>query len=422
MARIETRVLHFRIEPGQQGQYLTLPFSMPENVEQFELAYRYPKNPNNVVDLALVNAQGIQVGASGSNKKDIFISEIDATPGYTPSVLQAGEWQIMAGAYKVGNEGILVEYTLHFVFKEPRWLIGDTHSHTNASDGILNAQALAEHAHNQGFDYLIITNHNISLSPEDTPKVPGLTVIPGYELTLYGGHANFLGVREPIDEPFFCNDVEGVVARFKKAREKSAIIVINHPNHEYLPFTFDLQSLPFDLIEIWNGPMRPANLAALGMWQKMLAAGKRIPAIAGSDYHQDRLGLVLGVPSTLVYAQSAAPRDILNALRHGRSYMVFQRESARLEMHYAGAGLGESTSWQADQNLEITIQGVKAGDQIKLIGADFVYEFPAVEADGDFEGFFAPQQPGFLRLELWQGLFGVLPPMPVLISNPIWMD
>jgi len=25
-------------------------------------------------------------------------------------------------------------------------------------------------------------------------------------------------------------------------------------------------------------------------------------------------------------------------------------------------------------------------------------------------------------LELWQGLFGVLPPMPVLISNPIWMD
>ncbi len=159
MAKTETRTLNFRIEPDQKGLYLTLPFEMPENVERFELSYRYPKNARNVVDLGLIDPRGEQVGASGSNKLSVFVSETDATPGYIPTSLDAGTWQIMVGAYKVGAEAIDLEYTLRFVFKQGRWLIGgDTHCHTNASDGILSRQAIAEHARNQGLDYLIITD------------------------------------------------------------------------------------------------------------------------------------------------------------------------------------------------------------------------------------------------------------------------
>lgn len=422
MAKTETRTLNFRIEPDQKGLYLTLPFEMPENVERFELSYRYPKNAQNVVDLGLIDPRGEQVGASGSNKLSVFVSETDATPGYIPTSLDAGTWQIMVGAYKVGAEAIDLEYTLRFVFKQGRWLIGDTHCHTNASDGILSRQAIAEHARNQGLDYLIITDHNMPLSPEDTPKVPGLTVIPGMELTLYGGHANFLGSHKPYDGPFFSNDLAGIIAHYESARERGAIVVINHPMNEDLPFTFDLQALPFDLIEIWNGPMRPSNLKAIALWQKMLESGRKIPAIAGSDYHRDELGLGLGVPATIVYAQSASPSDILAALHAGRSYFVYQQKSARLEMHYGNAGIGDSQAWEPEQKLEIKITGVKAGDVVKLIGSDFTYEFPPVETKGDFEAFFTPQKPGFVRLELWQSLYGILPPMPILISNPIWMD
>jgi len=422
MTRSETRVLHFRLEPEQKGLYLTLPFEMPENVECFELSYRYPKNATNVVDLGLIDARGEQVGASGSNKSEVFVSETDATPGYVPTSLDAGKWQIMIGAYKVGAEGIDLEYTLRFVFKQGRWLIGDNHSHTNASDGILSRQALAEHARNQGLDYLIITDHNMPLSPENTPKVPGLTVIPGVELTLYGGHANFLGSRKPFDGPFFSNDLAGIKAHFESARERGATIVINHPMHEDLPFTFDMQALPFDLIEVWNGPMRSSNLKTIALWQKMLESGRKIPAIAGSDYHRDELGLGLGVPSTIVYAQSSSPSDILSALHAGKSYFVYQQKSARLEMRYGDAGIGDCQAWEPGMRLAIKMTKLKAGDRVKLIGSDFTHEYPLVEANGDFEAFFTPQKPGFVRLELWQSLYGLLPPMPVLVSNPIWID
>ncbi len=244
------------------------------------------------------------------------------------------------------------------------------------------------------------------------------------ELTLYGGHANFLGSHKPYDGPFFSNDLAGIIAHYESARERGAIVVINHPPmNEDLPFTFDLLALPFDLIEIWNGPpMRPSNLKAIALWQKMLESGRKIPAIAGSDYHRDELGLGLGVPATIVYAQSASPSDILAALHAGRSYFVYQQKSARLEMHYGNAGIGDSQAWEPEQKLEIKMTGVKAGDVVKLIGADFTHEFLPVETKGVFEAFFTPQKPGFVRLELWQSLYGILPPMPILISNPIWMD
>lgn len=422
MPRSETLQLHFHIEASQQGQYLTLPFSMPENVERFELTYHYPKSKTNVVDLGLVGPDGAQVGASGSDKTFFFVSEVDATPGYTPSPLKPGEWQILAGAYKVVPSGIDIQYDLRFIFKEPRWLIGDTHAHTHASDGLLSHQVLAEQAKGLGMDYLIITDHNQFLRPEDSPKVPGLTVIPGVEWTHYQGHANFLGLHKPYDQPFFTNDLEGVKQRFESAHERGALISINHPADESLPFKFDFHQLPFDLIEIWNGPMRPSNLMAIDLWQKLLESGRKVPAIAGSDYHRNDLGNALGVPSTIVYAQSNSASDILAALRAGRSYMVYQAKSPRLEMHYGEAGLGDSTPWQKDMPVSVKLQDAKIGDLIKLIGTHGVYEFPIVSTEGEFEGFFAPPEPGFLRLELWRSLFGVLPAMPVLISNPIWMD
>ncbi len=422
MPRSETLQLHFHVEASQQGQYLTLPFNMPENVERFELTYRYSKSKTNVVDLGLVNPEGAQVGASGSDKTSFFVSEVDATPGYTPCVLTPGEWRILAGAYKIPPEGLDINYELRFIFKEPRWLIGDTHTHSHVSDGLLSRQGLAELAKGQGFDYLIITDHNQFLRPEDMPKVPGLTVIPGVEWTHYQGHANMLGLHQPYDQPFFTNDVAGVKDRFQTAHDRGAVISINHPADEDLPFIFDINQLPFDLIEVWNGPMRPSNMMAVGLWQKLLESGRKVSAIAGSDYHRNELGTSLGVPATFVYAQSPSAKDILKALRAGHAYLVYQPNAPRLDMTYGKAGLGDSTPWQKDLPVSVRIKGVQPGDLIKLISKGNGHEFPPVTAEGEFEGFFTPQAPGFVRLELWRSLYGVLPSMPILISNPIWMD
>ena len=37
------QTLTFTISPEQQGQYLTVPFSMPEGIAEFRLSYCYPR-------------------------------------------------------------------------------------------------------------------------------------------------------------------------------------------------------------------------------------------------------------------------------------------------------------------------------------------------------------------------------------------
>ena len=173
---------------------------------------------------------------------------------------------------------------------------------------MLTVEELARRALRHGLDFLAITDHNQMVSADSLPQIPGITLIPGIEWTHYHGHANFLGVDKPYDEPFFTNTLEEVQARFNTARSRGALITINHPFDEGCGFQFNLDALPFDCLEIWNGPMRESNLRAVGLWQSMLVAGKKVPICGGSDYHRDQLFLFPGGPTTCVYAMSPARR------------------------------------------------------------------------------------------------------------------
>src|SRR5512143_2705485 len=102
--------------------YLTIPFSMPPDTESIKLTYRYERHHEgeadqsgfisrreiNIIDLGLIAPNGIQVGASGSDKTSIQVSETRATSGYRPFPLMPGEWKILLGAYKVAAEGVTV--------------------------------------------------------------------------------------------------------------------------------------------------------------------------------------------------------------------------------------------------------------------------------------------------------------------------
>ena len=132
--------LQIFIEPGQAGSYFTLPFPMPPDTERLHLTYHYERHRENesrgesgsffsrreinIIDLGLVAPDGSQVGASGSDKTEIWISETQATPGYNAARLAAGEWQILVGAYKVAPEGVHVTYKLEFIPKHLRLLKG----------------------------------------------------------------------------------------------------------------------------------------------------------------------------------------------------------------------------------------------------------------------------------------------------------
>ncbi|MGI6615478.1 MAG: PHP domain-containing protein [Dethiobacteria bacterium] len=210
--------LNLFIEPGREGTYFTLPFTMPPDVESMSLRYRYDRHLEsqidvecgtfiarreaNIIDLGLVSPGGVQVGASGSDKLEIYIGESEATPGYRPVPLTPGRWEIIVGAYKIDPAGVNVTYEVIFTFKKLRLLKGDLHTHTVASDGLFTPAELARRARVNGLDFLAITDHNQMSTGESLPRMKGLTLIPGIEWTHYRGHANFLGVDRPYDEPF----------------------------------------------------------------------------------------------------------------------------------------------------------------------------------------------------------------------------
>jgi len=362
------------------------------------------------------------VGASGSDNRTIQVSETYATPGYRPCHLVPGEWQILLGAYKVAPQGVSVTYELSFTPKSLRLFKGDLHVHTLASDGVLSVEELAQHARRHGLDFLAITDHNQMVSADSLPRQPGLTLIPGIEWTHYQGHANFLGADRPYDEPFFTNSLEEVQRRFQSARSRGAFISINHPFEEICPFQFDITSLAFDCLEIWNGPMRESNLRAVGFWHSLLMSGKKVPICGGSDYHRDHLFIMLGGPTTCVYAVSASPADILSGLRQGHVYITFAPNGPALEMTAGEALPGDSVPFSKVKEIQITISGLLGGDVLQVVTAQGTTPLLNAKTDGRFQGKFTMESPGFVRIEILRGFIPGLPLLPALISNPIYFD
>jgi hypothetical protein len=426
------------IEHNRQGTYFTLPFTMPENTEVFSLSYAYTRHQEtqvpleqgnftarkeiNIVDLGLIDPDGIQVGASGSDKLSISISETSATPGYHPCRLKPGEWQIIVGAYKVAEQGVDVLYELTFLPKYRRLFKGDLHAHTYGSDGVLALGELAQHAARNGLDYMAITDHNQMVLTDSLLQYPGITLIPGVEWTHYRGHANFLGVDRPYDEPFLANTADEVLSRFESAHKRGALISINHPFDPVCPFLFDINSLPFDCLEVWNGPMRGSNLQAIGLWQSMLMAGKKVPICAGSDYHRDSLLLFPGGPTTCVYAMSNSPSDILAALKQGHAFLTYSVNGPMLEMTAGNAILGDSVEFFKQQNFDYQISGLIAGDVVQVVTSRGSPPVLKAETDGTIRGSYVMQGPGFAFIEVLRSFLPGLPLLPAAISNPIYFD
>ncbi len=431
-------IIEFDIESAREGSYFTIPFEMPPAVAMLTLSYhyeRYQENGSsiesgvfaartevNIVDLGLIAPDGSQVGASGSDKRSIFVSATRATPGYRPHLLTPGEWRILVGAYKVAPAGVRVTYELIFSGQALRLLKGDFHTHTLASDGVLTTAELGWHAVRHGLDFLAVTDHNQMISADAMPEIPDFTWIPGVEWTHYQGHANFLGVDRPYDAAFMANLPEEVLARFEMARSRGALITLNHPFDEGCGFQFEMRALPFDCLEVWNGPMRASNLRAVALWQGLLERGQKVPISGGSDYHRDGLFQFLGGPTTCVFASSPAAQDILAALKAGHAYITFAPNGPTLELTAGSGMLGDTVAWPQTQEVQIVTGGLLKGDLVRVITgwhSETILEAPSA---GEARLTYAMRAPGFARVEVLRAFLPGLPLLPALISNPIYFE
>jgi hypothetical protein len=430
----ETRSISIQIKHEQEGRYFTVPFDLPEHVDCLRISYRYERlqqssdgewtiqQKTNAVDLALIDPMGRLAGSSGTNRDYVEICGTSATPGYRPEPVMPGTWAILVGAYHIAPEGVTVDYEIIWDLKERRWYTGDLHTHTLASDGVLAMDELAVHARRHGLDFVAITDHNTAVPADSMPQIDGLTLIPGLEWTHYKGHANMLGTDAPYRGSYHAETFEDVLDLFRQARNNGALIVINHPCDPPYRFHFKIEDLPHDLIEVWNGPMRESNLQAIGLWQQMLADGRKIPACCGSDYHKDSLFQFLGGPCLRVLSWSQERVDLLNAVRHGHSYMVYGPDGPRLELKSGAAVVGDSVRWQPGSTIEIEAERLQPGDEVRMIGKKGVIETWHVAKPGKLNATRPVIEPGFVRIEIHRRFIPGLPVFPGLLSNPIFFD
>lgn len=334
---------------------------MPENVVKITVSYDYFRptkgmlgdlKPSNTIDIGLMDEKGNFLGWSGSAHSTIFVGEFEASNGYLTQPINSGEWQIIVGAYHVMPEGVEVTYDIEFECKQETLLFGDLHIHSNASDGKFNAYELGVMAKEKKLDFIGLANHNNFAENLHLPHIDSLTFVPAVEWTHYNGHMNFFGVSAPFENSFIANNKEEMQGIISHAKSLGAVISVNHPKCPICPYKWEDENA-FDMMEIWNGPMRPTNIRAIEWWTSLLKEGRHIPIVGGSDYHKPRQFAKMGNPVTAVYSASRGAEDILNAVKNGKSFVTESVNGIRLNLKYGETQLGGTAKYSKDIPLEI---------------------------------------------------------------------
>lgn len=334
---------------------------MPENVEKIKVSYSYFRptkgllsdlKPSNTIDIGLNDCDGNFLGWSGSAHSEIFVGEYSSTAGYLTLPIKSGKWQIIVGAYRVVPEGVDVEYVIDFEFKGEKLLYGDLHIHSTASDGKLTAYEIATLAKEKGLDFIALANHNNYAENYHLPFADDLTFIPATEWTHYKGHMNFFGIEAPFDNSFVANTKQEMRALIESVRQKGAIVSVNHPKCNICPYLWEDEDT-FDMMEIWNGPMRGTNTRGIAWWTELLKKGRQIPAVGGSDFHKLKHFARLGNPVTGVYSPSRSKEDILLSITKGNCFVSEKKDGVWIKLKYADTPMGGTAILSQNERLVI---------------------------------------------------------------------
>lgn len=359
--------LKHKILKEKEGTYYFLPFSVPENVIKITVSYDYFRptkglfsdlKPTNCIDIGLADSHGNFLGWSGSAHSSVSVGKYSSSNGYLCKEIESGEWQIIVGAYHVLPEGVEVTYNIDFEYAGEKLLYGDLHIHSDASDGKYDAFEIGKKAKEKGLDFVALANHNNYSLNFNLPRMNGFTFIPAVEWTHYKGHMNFYGVANPFGNSFVANNEQEMQTLIASVRERGAVISVNHPKCRICPYLWNDENA-FDMMEIWNGPMRPTNIDGIAFWTELLKKGRKIPIVGGSDYHSPKGFARIGNPVTAVYSESPSADDILQGIKSGHSFVAYGKNAPVIDLHYGSFRMGDTAEINGNDSLEISVKGIK---------------------------------------------------------------
>lgn len=404
-----------------QGEYVTLPFDVPERVEEVGIQLNVNGSGENVIDLGLEDPHGVR-GWSGGARKSAFVREDRATPGYTVGPLSSGRWGVILNAYQVSRGGCSVEVQVTLNLEKHRWFKGDLHMHSNHSDGAYSLSEVITHVKETGLEFMALTDHNTFSQNDAYPMTEDLAIIPAVELTTNRGHSNFYGVKRPFTD-FRCQTVEDVQRVIKEGEANGALISVNHPHCDYCWWDWGLDHFDFQFVEIWNGVWSKANQRSLDWWHNQLCKGKRIVAIGGSDKHGQDEWIRYGGPTTWVLAKSHSPRGILEGIRKGHVCVSAHPDEAFIDLKLNQVGMGGTLYTQCDlEEVELTCTVHETAEGIvKIISKQGTVKVFEVDMGKSVFNLTVNARTPFYRAELWGTDRQLKQIAPLAISNAVFI-
>jgi len=449
-----------------KSAYFYVPFDVPEGATRIDVAMRYAKAEDCVVDLGLFDtglapfpAETGFRGWSGGARDHFFVATDDATPGYLPGPLPAGRWFVILGLYRLPATPVPVLLEISFddalrdIARPPAvrrvarpgagWYRGDLHSHCFHSDAAGSPELLHASAKQAGLDFLAVADHNTVSQRRyfDAASSPDLVFVRALEVTTEFGHANVFGLDDWIDFRFEAQDDPLRMADL--VRRKGGLLSINHDKP---PIEWRWARPAADCMEVWQSAWPALNEISLARYQGLLASGCRLSAIGGSDYHQpDHLEpehpLGLGRPTTVLWLDELSEASILEAMRLGRGYITESPQGPHLAISVGGVDMGGVAGRQAE--LLVEIDGAE-GDRLHLIDRTGVFQTIEIGAGRQKITASIAAAEGFVRAEIIadasrEGILGELGPylgeyLPLIedlgiagapirraISNPIYL-
>lgn len=262
-----------------------------------------------------------------------------------------------------------------------RWYKGNTHTHTIESDGDSTPEEVTRWYKEHDYRFLVLSDHNVLV------KIDGLSrdfavperflLVPGEEVTdAFAGkplHMNGLNLRTLVEPRHGTSVADTLQRNIDAIRGADGVPHVNHPNFGWAITGAELAALErYRLLEIFNGHPMVNNLGggdAPGMeavWDRLLAAGKRVYGIAVDDAHYFK-----------------RPWDA-RAPKPGQGWVVVR--APRLEPAALMASL-EAGDFYASTGVELTAYEAGAGE-IRLEVApsgDTRYRVTLIDASGEVE-------------------------------------
>jgi predicted metal-dependent phosphoesterase TrpH len=220
------------------------------------------------------------------------------------------------------------------------WYKGNTHTHTNASDGDSSPDEVTHWYAERGYNFLVLSDHNVHTHIEELSarySVPGrFMLMRGEEVTSsFEGkalHVNGLDTRTPIGRQTGTSILDILQKSVDAIRKQSGVPHINHPNFTWAVTAEQLQQVKNNkLFEVHSGHPMVNSLGGGGVpgleaaWDAILSNGVVLYGIAVDDAHHFKQpwNQELALPGRawiMVRAMRLDAGAILDAMERGDFY------------------------------------------------------------------------------------------------------